>query len=414
MNSEIVKSKGHVLLIDDERALLKAYARVLRQSGFSVEEASNGQMALSALAENNFDVVMSDIALPGMNGIQILEAVRRRDADLPVILMTAGGDLTTAVKAIEHGALRYLIKPVEHSLLCKLAEDAVRLRQIAKLKGLAFELYGIAAKQEDHRTELGTRFDRALATLHMAYQPIVRWSERTVIGYEALVRTQEPTLIRPDDLLSAAEVLGRIHELGRAIRRSVAHTVEVATSDKCVYVNLHPRDLDDEELYSAASPLAKIAVRVVLEITERASLEAISDIQARLGTLRRFGYRLALDDLGAGYAGLTSFAKIQPEVVKLDMSLVRGVDKEPTKQKLIQGMAAICGELGMIVITEGVETSEERDMLLGLGCDVFQGYLFAKPGKAFPRVKFANGQLKTALPNAQVSTLGKTWPKGAN
>jgi EAL domain-containing protein (putative c-di-GMP-specific phosphodiesterase class I) len=154
-----------------------------------------------------------------------------------------------------------------------------------------------------------------------------------------------------------------------------------------------------------------------LEITERASIDEIIDIQARLSTLRQFGYRLALDDLGAGYAGLTSFAKIQPEVVKLDMSLVRGVEKEPTKQKLIRGMAAICGELGMLVITEGVETSEELDMLVGLGCDVFQGYLFARPGKAFPAVKFDNLALKAAFPSGHVSGgtgPGETWAKGGN
>jgi EAL domain-containing protein (putative c-di-GMP-specific phosphodiesterase class I)/CheY-like chemotaxis protein len=415
--SVLPQTKGHVLLVDDDLGLLKAYARVLRESGFAVEEVSDGSMAMRALEENDFDLVMSDIGLPGMDGIQILEAVRKRDSDLPVILMTAGAELKTAVKAVEHGALRYLMKPVAASLLCKLAEDAVRLRQVAKLKRMAAEFYGIAAQKEAHLTRLRSRFETALATLYMAYQPVVRWSDRTVIGYEALVRTHSATLCRPDDLFAAAEVLGRTNDLGRAIRRSVARTTEVVTSAKCVFVNVHPLELGDEELYSRESPLAEIAARVVLEITERASIDEIIDIQARLSTLRQFGYRLALDDLGAGYAGLTSFAKIQPEVVKLDMSLVRGVEKEPTKQKLIRGMAAICGELGMLVITEGVETSEELDMLVGLGCDVFQGYLFARPGKAFPAVKFDNLALKAAFPSGHVSGgtgPGETWAKGGN
>ena len=93
---------------------------------------------------------------------------------------------------------------------------------------------------------------------------------------------------------------------------------------------------------------------------------------------------MAIDDLGAGYAGLTSFASVTPEVVKLDMSLIRGVDKESTKQKLIRSLAAVCKEMGMLVISEGVEIIEERDVLVGLGCDMFQGYLFARPGKPFP------------------------------
>jgi EAL domain-containing protein (putative c-di-GMP-specific phosphodiesterase class I) len=389
-------SKGHVLLIDDQRPLLDAYARVLRVAGFSVQEATDGRKAMATLEEIQFDLVISDIGLPEMDGIQILETVRRRDPDLPVILMTGGAELVTAMKAVEHGALRYLRKPVEPALLRGLAQDAVRLRQIAKLKRLAVELYGIAATRESGLRELGRRFERALTKLHMAYQPIVRWSDRTIIAYEALVRTEEPTLARPDDLLAAADALGRTHDLGRAIRHSVALSEEVTASDACVYVNVHPRDLEDEDLYSSVSPLARIAMRVVLEITERASLDSISNISGKLNKLRGFGYRLALDDLGAGYAGLASFAKVQPEVVKLDMSLVRGVDKEPTKQKIIRGMAAVCDDLGMLVITEGVETSQECETLVGLGWDVFQGYLFAKPGKAFPEVTVGGRALRTS------------------
>jgi EAL domain-containing protein (putative c-di-GMP-specific phosphodiesterase class I) len=382
------KTKGLVLLVDDEKALLRTYSRVLRQAGFSVEEASDGQMALRALVQHDFDVVVSDISMPEMDGIAMLAAVRQRDPDLPVILMTAGADVTMVMRAIEHGALHYLLKPVEHSRLCEVVEEAVGLRQVAKLKSLAFELYGVAAKSASHRSDLTVHFDRALATLYMEYQPIVRWSARSVIAYEALLRTREMTLRRPDDLLAAAETLNRVHEVGRAVRDCVARTAEVATSDKCIFVNLHPRDLEDEQLYSAAAPLTRLATRIILEITERASLDEVGDIQGRLSSLRAFGYRLALDDLGAGYAGLTSLAKIKPEVVKLDMSLVRGVEKDPTKQKLVRSLTAVCKELEMQVIAEGVETSSERDRLVDLGCDHFQGYLFARPGIPFPEVKF--------------------------
>jgi EAL domain-containing protein (putative c-di-GMP-specific phosphodiesterase class I) len=375
-------SKGHILLIDDDQQLLTAYGKALRHAGFAVEEAAEGRTAIAALGQHEIDVVISDIDLPGMNGLQILETVRARKPDVPVILMTGGADLATAAKAVELGALRYLIKPVELSLVCTLAEDAVRLRKIAQLKRVAFELYGAAATQQSH-SDLGTRFAKALETLYMVYQPIICWSERRIVAYEALMRTQEVTLAHPNDFLAAAETLGRIPDLGRAIRSHVARTMLETPTETNVYVNLHSLDLEDEELYSLNAPLTKVASRVVLEITERDSIDQIVDIQARLNQLRSLGYRLAIDDLGAGYAGLTSFAKITPEVVKLDMSLIRGVDRETTKQKLIRSLAAVCKEMGMTVISEGVETIEERDMLVGLGCDVFQGYLFAKPGKPF-------------------------------
>jgi EAL domain-containing protein (putative c-di-GMP-specific phosphodiesterase class I) len=381
-------SKGSVLLIDDEPQVLSTYSRVLCRAGFSVETLADGRGVPAALESKDFDVIVSDVGLPGMSGIDVLRAAHRRDPDLPVVLMTAGGDLSSVTQAIEHGALRYLLKPVQPHVLSEAAEEAVRLRQIAKVKHRAFDLYGKLAKEEADRAELASRFDAALASLHMAYQPIVRWSDRSVLAYEALVRTREPSLKRPDDLFAVAERLDRIHELGRCIRRSVATTMRSASPPVSVFVNLHPLDLGDDELLAAASPLAEFSEDVVLEVTERASLEGVSDVRARIATLRKLGYRLAIDDLGAGYAGLSSFAQIQPEVVKLDMSLTRNVHLEQTKQKLVRTMTSLCSDLDMLVVAEGVETADERDMLATLGCDVFQGYLFAKPGEPFPQATF--------------------------
>jgi EAL domain-containing protein (putative c-di-GMP-specific phosphodiesterase class I) len=155
-----------------------------------------------------------------------------------------------------------------------------------------------------------------------------------------------------------------------------------------LFVNLHPLDLNDEELYSPKAPLSKFASKVVLEITERAPLVDVGNLPDHLKALRKMGYQIALDDLGAGYAGLTSLAQLQPEVVKLDMSLIRDVDKNVTKQRLVGSMTRLSEEMGMKVVVEGVETKEERDALLSLGCDLFQGYLFAKPGPPFPTVSW--------------------------
>jgi EAL domain-containing protein (putative c-di-GMP-specific phosphodiesterase class I) len=123
---------------------------------------------------------------------------------------------------------------------------------------------------------------------------------------------------------------------------------------------------------------------VVLEITERASLEKVKDVRAKIAELRRMGFRIAIDDLGAGYAGLTSFATLEPEFVKLDMSLVRDIDHNHTKATVVRSMVSVCKELSMMVVAEGVETPQECDLLVALGCDFLQGYLLAKPGRAFP------------------------------
>lgn len=101
------------------------------------------------------------------------------------------------------------------------------------------------------------------------------------------------------------------------------------------------------------------------------------------------GFRIAIDDLGAGYAGLTSFATLEPELVKLDMSLVRDIDKNPMKEKLVRSMTALCKDLGMLVVAEGVETTRERDLLVELGCDLLQGFLLGRPAPAFEAFSWA-------------------------
>jgi len=218
----------------------------------------------------------------------------------------------------------------------------------------------------------------------MAFQPIVAWRDRRVVGYEALLRSDEPLMKNPADMLDAAERLGRLQELGRAVRAKVAsasNSPELGAAR--LFVNLHPADLDDEELYAADAPLSRIADRVVLEITERASLHCVKHLASSVRKLKALGFQLAVDDLGAGYAGLSSFTQLEPEVAKLDMSLVRGVDVDPRRQHIVEAMTRLCGKLGVVTVLEGVETAAEREALVRLGCNVFQGYLFGGPERGF-------------------------------
>jgi EAL domain-containing protein (putative c-di-GMP-specific phosphodiesterase class I) len=218
----------------------------------------------------------------------------------------------------------------------------------------------------------------------MAYQPIVRVPDRSLFGYEALLRSDQKALAHPGAILDAAERLGTLDDLGRTIRAAACAPLATAPPGAALFVNLHSRDLMDDNLLSPKSPLSEHAHRVVLEITERASLDQVKDLRPKLTELRRMGFRLAIDDLGAGYAGLTSFATLEPEFVKLDMSLVRDIHRNHTKETLVRSMVSACRDLGMLVVAEGVETPEERDLLVALGCDLLQGYLLGKPGRPFP------------------------------
>src|SRR5262245_28838107 len=244
-----------------------------------------------------------------------------------------------------------------------------------------------SVRAPDVRAELGRAFERAMDGLHMVFQPIVSWSKRDVTAYEALVRTREPSLARPDLLFSAAERLDKIIPLGRRIRSAVADAIDETPAAAAVFVNVHGGELADDDLYAPDAPLSRAADRVVLEITERWSLDRFHDVRERIHALRALGFRIAVDDLGAGYAGLTSFARLRPEIVKLDMSLVRGVHDDPTRQHLIRSLNAVCRDLGIRVVAEGVETREERDVLVALGSDLLQGYLFGKPEPGFREVR---------------------------
>jgi EAL domain-containing protein (putative c-di-GMP-specific phosphodiesterase class I)/ActR/RegA family two-component response regulator len=372
-----------VLLVDDEPALMRAYQAALTRHGLVVETASNGKEAIERVKKGAFDVVVSDISMPEMTGIEFLKVVRSYDLDVPVILMTGAPGLESAMLAVEYGATRYLAKPVEGQLLREVVIRAARLHKMAKLKSQAIELLGMGEQRLGERAALEVRFSWAMEKMWMAFQPIVEWGKKRVYGYEALLRSDEPMMRNPAEILDAAERLGRLHELGRAIRESVATAASKAPPDAKLFVNLHSSDLNDEELYASSSPLSTVAGRVVLEITERASLHDVKNVATSISRLKALGFQTAIDDLGAGYAGLTSFTQIEPEVVKLDMALVRGVDTDPRRQSIVRSMRRLCDELGMRVVAEGVETAGERDILAEMGCDLLQGYLFAKPAREF-------------------------------
>jgi EAL domain-containing protein (putative c-di-GMP-specific phosphodiesterase class I) len=379
------EQKARVLLVDDDPSVRRDYSRALRRAGWLVDTAADGREAIEILAGAAYGVIVSDIAMPGVGGMAFLRAVRQRNLDVPMVLMTGDPVLETAVEAVEYGAFRYLIKPIALAALAETVKSAMTLFRLAQLKRLALDAIGAEGKSLGDRVALETRFENALGRISMEVQPIVHWPERRVFGYEALVRSAEPALALPADLLDAAERLGRVHDLGRVVRREVAAMAERAPDDSAMFVNLHPLDLDDEELYARSSPLASCAARVVLEITERWPLDGVKGLKRRIGRLRELGFRIALDDLGAGYAGLTTFTQLDPDFVKLDRALVSGVDGSRRKRSVVRSMLRLCAdELGIQVVGEGVETTHERDALGLDGCQLLQGFLFARPARQFP------------------------------
>lgn len=380
-------SRGRrVLIVDDDAALSRVFDRALKADGHDVVCVSDGAEAVRLLQAQDFDVIVSDISMPRLGGIELLEAVRKNSSDIPVVLVTGEPDVDTAIRAVEYEAFRYLKKPVNLDLLKDVVRRAIKMRAFARIKREALELSGERSREAAERAALDVSLTSAIDTVWMNFQPIVQCSTGRPHGYEALLRTRNDRLSTPPLLLEAAEQLERVHEIGRRVRSRVAEAVPHAPADALIFVNVHPWELSDDELYHDGASLSRCAEQIVLEVTERAQLEQLGDLDGRLAKLRSLGYRIAVDDLGDGYSGLTSFVRLQPEYVKVDISLIRAVHLSPTKQRLLRSMFELCRDLDIRAVAEGVETADELHTLLDLGADLLQGYLFGRPSPRFDSV----------------------------
>jgi len=373
-----------ILVVDDEAAIARATERVLSRRGHRVTIARGGREAIEKARLTAFDAIVSDLVMPDMDGRDLLREIRAADMDVPFVFVTGSPDLESAMEAIEYGAFRYLLKPVPADELVRVVDRAVAWHRLARARR-------DAARDGDgrpigDRAALEGRFTSALETLWIATQPILACHDRSILAYEALARTEEPTLRNPQDLFDVAERLERTSELGRRIRHLIADLIPKAPESALMFVNVHPADLEDDELSSDSGMLTPFASRIVLEITERAALDEVKGLGGRVQRLRAAGFRIAIDDLGAGYAGLSSFAALEPDVVKADMSLIRGIETSSTKQRLLSAIATLANDLVVQFVAEGVETAAEYACVSALGAHAVQGFLFARPASGFPQV----------------------------
>ena len=152
-----------------------------------------------------------------------------------------------------------------------------------------------------------------------------------------------------------------------------------------VFVNLHPHEMLDGELFSPSRSARCRSSRsgVVLEISEHALLDGIEQLESRAAALRGLGFQLAIDNLGPGYPGLSSFARLRPEFVKYDLSLVRGADQKPEHIEIVAGMTSLFTSMNTKVIAAGIESIAERDAMLRAGVDLLQGFAFSRPESAY-------------------------------
>jgi len=203
-----------------------------------------------------------------------------------------------------------------------------------------------------------------------------------VYGYEALARGSLKGLRSPEVMFGVAEEANLIWELSRLCRRRAIEGIESNLApDQLLFLNIDPHDFRDPTFrYLDIHELGiKDPERIVLEITERTAITDYPAFQEYLRSFREQGFRFAVDDAGSGYAGLGSIANLSPDYVKLDISLISGIDTNFMKQNLVETMVSFANDHGIRVIAEGVEREEEYDTVKSLGVHLTQGFLFHEP-----------------------------------
>lgn len=215
----------------------------------------------------------------------------------------------------------------------------------------------------------------------MAFQPIVDVQAREVYAYEALVRGQDGS--------SAAQVLAMIDDQHRyafdqACRITAIEQAAALTMPTLLSINFMPNAVYNPEhclraTLAAAERTQWPTHRILFEVSEQEHVADPSHLLGILATYRARGLLTAIDDFGAGFSGLNLLARFQPDVVKLDMGLVRGIGGDRVRRAIVGHATRMCVELGVQVVAEGVETADECRALRDLGIALQQGYLFARP-----------------------------------
>jgi EAL domain-containing protein (putative c-di-GMP-specific phosphodiesterase class I) len=230
--------------------------------------------------------------------------------------------------------------------------------------------------------------------ISMVFQPIVEIETGLLFAHEALVRCKLPQFASPLMLFLAAETEHACGHLGRIIRQQTFERCQ----DTALFVNVHPEELSQRWLVRPDDPIFFHEREVYLEITESAAfthydlcMSVLKDVCARSGA------HLVVDDYGAGHSNLARILDLNPEIVKLDGALIRGIDKDPRRQIMVRHMVALCADLGAKVVAECIETVEELKAVADQGVHFAQGYVLARP--AFPAPQFDFPLARRAAPS---------------
>ena len=368
-----------VLVVDDDQANVDLLARLLRGEGLQrITTETDSRRVPSLLTSVNPDLVLLDMHMPHIDGHAMLEKIAQYASGtyLPVLVLT--GDETTDARngALAHGARDFLTKPLD------LTEVTLRVANLLETRHLYATLRRTVNQREDGQEESAVVRSRIEAVLNNrsispVFQQIVDIKTMRTVGYEALARFPHPNERGPAAWFNDAFRVGLGVDLEWLAVEKALQFLETSSPETFLALNMSPAMI----LYLQEQKLCDpdLCPRIVIELTEHVPIEDYSALHHALRYLRDHGTRLAADDLGAGYAGFRHLIALEPDIIKLDISLVAGIHRSPGARALTSALVAFATDVGAIVIAEGVEQAPELAELREIGVPWAQGFYIGNP-----------------------------------
>lgn len=390
MNLDEALRGATVLVADDHEPNLALMERVLRAAGVAeVHLTSRARDVLDLFRAVSPDIVLLDLHMPELDGVAVMEEIRRStgpDDFVPIIVLTADATQHARERVLDAGANDYLTKPINQR------EVILRVRNLLHTRGLHVQLRShnavlqaendvARAREAMAEARAAEKRQQVRAALdadqpRMVYQPIVELQTGAVIGYEALARFDMEPQRPPNEWFDRASEVGLAVELElAAIRSALRHARSVHVP--LLSLNLSPETVASPELIDLLG--GRSADRVAIELTEHTRVDDYDALLAALAPLRSAGALLAVDDAGAGFASLAHILRLDPDIIKLDIALVREIDRDPIKRALASSLVSFAGEIGAQIVAEGIETADECRELTALGIAWGQGYHLGRP-----------------------------------
>ncbi len=379
-----------VLVADDAPSTRQALAELLEDTHdlVCVAAVADAGSAVAKAAHYQPDVAVLDVRMPGGGGLAAAVGIREVSPRTRMLAYSAASDRASVVQMLRSGARGYLVKG---SLAQDLLAGLRRCAQGATVLSEGLSEHLIAEMGEQGRAERAfsaaakARYERLNELLQPGvscptYQPVVHLRTGAVAGYEALTDfSWEPSH-------STEDIFREAHHVGLGVELEL-HTARLAVDgfqaelarcpDTYLAVNASPGLLYRPSLVEVLSQLPP--TRVVVEITEQRQFDSYDQLRETVCLVHERGMRVAVDDMGSGFAGLQRLVDVRPEIVKLDRALTSEIDTDPPRRALVTAMRQFADDMGIVVVAEGIERDEQLAVLRDIGIDYGQGYLLGRP-----------------------------------